>query len=346
MESTITKAQSRTSTLNRNLEIFGLTPSTLLTLWEIDASVLLDDVGIKSYDYDAVFRFHNSVKLTNTSIKWREKDYIAVPIQVEGFEYSGKGSPPTPKLSLAVNEEGIPALALLKSTLRQLDDLTGVKVTRRRVFAKYIDNENFPQLTQEDSSPKQETGQFTPDPNMQFDVDVFYIDRKSMENKSMIEFELGALTDVEGTQLPGRICNSKRCPWSYRAHGCLWEYQANRVSFIHGTTSVMPKEAPPVANSKGELITNILGPGVKIEVQGEYSRNKTYNKGWAVYIQKDGIKYYFVALANGVTAPPPNPLFWVEDLCDKLINGCRLRHGTVGDGSLPIGSFVGISAGG
>ena len=65
-ETTITALQSRTSTINRNIEIFSLTPSTLLTLWEIDASLLLEETGEldqlnKLKNYDSVFRFHNSV---------------------------------------------------------------------------------------------------------------------------------------------------------------------------------------------------------------------------------------------------------------------------------------------
>lgn len=339
VEPLISKSTAEASNLNRNAEIFSLTPSTLLILWEIDASVVLDEVGLKDISSNAIFRFHNSVKLSNSIIVWRRDKYYAVPIQATGFEYTAKGSPPTPKLTLAVNDEGVPALSLLKTRLRQLNDLTGVKVTRRRVFAKYIDGINF-----SDNLTKQElaTSGFAPDPNMQFEPDIYYIDRKSLENKSVIEFELGSIADVEGIKLPGRIVNAKRCPFQYRGFGCLYESEKNRQAFIHGTSSesTLLKNAPPVANEKDELLQVILGRGTTMNDKGEYSINTSYSKGNYVYVQKDGIKYYFVASQDNPPTPPPNPLFWLNDSCSKIINGCRLRFGN--SASLPFGGEPGV----
>lgn len=342
VEPQVTKAQSITSTQNRNIEIFSLTPSTLITLWEIDASVVMDEAGLKLVNYDYIFRFHNSVHLTTTAIYWRSQKYWAAPIQAQGFEYTAKGSPPTPKLTLAVNEEGVEPLALLKTRLQQIGDLAGAKVTRRRVFAKYIDGINFPNLTRQELA-----GQgFSPDPNMQFEPDIYYIDRKSLENKAVIEFELASIIDIEGIQLPGRIVSSKRCPFQYRGWGCLYESNANRQDFIHGESSesTLPVSAPPVANEKDELISDILGAGTKIEVIGEYKSGTKYNKGNAVWVQKDGIKYYFVAKQDNTTNPPPNPIFWINDSCSKSINGCRLRWADLPghDGTLPFGGFASV----
>lgn len=346
-EPTISKSTSVSSTLNRNIEIFSLTPSTLLTLWEIDASVIMDDTGLKDVNYDAVFRFHNSVKLLNTDIIWRGNKYIAAPIQAQGFEYTAKGSPPTPKLTLAVNDEGAPMLSLLKDRIRKLDDLTGVKVTRRRVFARYIDGVNF----QDNGSAKQELASmgYTPDPNMQFEPDIYYIDRKSVENKSVIEFELATIIDIEGVKLPGRICVAKRCPFQYRGWGCMYETKNNRQNFIHGDTydannnadgSTLLDSAPPVANYNDELIQTIVGAATTIKVIGEYKKNTSYVKGNAVWVQKDGIKYYFVAKQDTPPSGPPNILFWESDSCSKSINGCRLRYKNAA--ALPFGGFVSV----
>ena len=342
-EPSVSKTQSVTSTLNRNIEIFSLTPATLLTLWEIDASVIIDESGLKDVNYDYVFKFHNSVKLLNTDIYWREQKYYAVPIVAQGFEYSAKGSPPTPKLTLAVNDDGVPILSLLKTRIRQLNDLTGVKVTRRRVFAKYIDGSNFG-----NNFTKQElAGQgFAPDINMQFEPDIYYIDRKSVENKSVIEFELGSIIDIEGVKLPGRIVAAKKCPFQYRGYGCFYEYNQNRVPFIHGesTESTLPFDAPAVANEKDELISETLGGSTTISSEGEFVKGVNYSKGDAVFVQKDGIKYYFVAKQNTPPKGPPNPLFWENDSCSKTINGCRLRwkdrvNGDLARGVLPFGGF-------
>lgn len=347
----ITKAQTITSTLNRNIEIFSLTPSTLLTLWEIDASAVVNEGGLSNLDEKAIFRFHNSVKLMSTTITWNGQDYVPCPIQAQGFEYTAKGSPPTPKLTLAVNDEGAPLLSRLKSRIKELNDLTGVKVTRRRVFAKYIDGSNFETISAQDFA-----GQgFAPDPNMHFEPDVYFIDRKSLENKSVIEFELGSITDVEGIKIPGRICAAKRCPFTYRGFGCFYESNANRVglSFIFGDAydatnnpagSIMPQSAPAVANYNDENISVILGGSTSITDKGKYVAGTSYDKGHEVHILRDGIRYHFVSLQNANLVSPPNPLFWEADVCSKTIQGCKMRwdHLPGTDGSLPYGGMPSI----
>ena len=57
-----------------------------------------------------------------------------------------------------------------------------------------------------------------------------------------------------------------------------------------------------------------------------------YAVGSVVYLEKDDIKYYYVAKKNitkeeNVANPPPNTNFWVADECSKTLTGCRLRWG-------------------
>ena len=42
----------------------------------------------------------------------------------------------------------------------------------------------------------------TPDPTATFDEQIFIIDRKSTENRDIIEFELAATYDIDGVRLP------------------------------------------------------------------------------------------------------------------------------------------------
>ncbi len=330
----LSKSQAQTSIKNLHTEIFSLEPSALISLWEIDARSLLNDKGIYTDDEDRIFRFHNTIKLLNTSIYWNDQEYVAAPIQAIGFEFSTKGTLPTPKLSISVNEEGILALALLKDTIKKLDDLNGVKVTRRRVFAKYIDAVNFPEYAPDG---------FAPDPNMQFSPDIYYVDRKSIESKSIIEFELAPLLDTEGLKLPARVVTSRRCPWSYRGEGCLYEYDANRSEAIHGTDAELLASAPPVANDKDELIYDVLGDVSPLAPEEYLSANlPNYVKGSSVWIQKNGLKYYFVSKVNSPSLAPPNIHYWVADHCSKTIRGCKLRWKNINDGSLPFGGFPGV----
>ena len=44
----------------------------------------------------------------------------------------------------------------------------------------------------------------TPDPTATFDEQIFIIDRKTTENREIIEFELAATYDIDGVRLPKR----------------------------------------------------------------------------------------------------------------------------------------------
>ena len=52
----------------------------------------------------------------------------------------------------------------------------------------------------------------TPDPNAEFPQEVYAIDRKSSENRELVEFELAAPTDLAGVRIPKRQCTRKDFP--------------------------------------------------------------------------------------------------------------------------------------
>ena len=347
----MTKTQAQSSIKKLNAELFSLTPASLVTLFEIDATDLALDAGlINQSDVDnggLIFRFHNNIKIGKTSIIWNGDEYFAAPITAEGFEISAKGTLPTPRISLTTNEDGIPFLSILKEKIRQLNDLVGAKVTRIKTFAKYLDAANFV----DNNTPEG----FSPDPNTEFPRDEYYIDRKSNEDKYGITFELASILDVEGLQLPRNIVTTDKCRFNYRGCGCLYEYASNRVESIHGkeSESSMPTEAPPVANSKNEKILDIIQIAT-ITVKGKWQRGLTYTKGQAIFIEKKGIKYYFVCKVASTTNAPPSS-DWVEDSCSRTVTGCKLRfsekysqvsdplNGTQIKGVLPFGGYAGTN---
>lgn len=332
-----TKSDFQESSKNLYSESFSLTPSALITLFEIDVGELGFSLGkISETEINAetntVFRFHNNVKLFNSSIFWKGLEYIAAPIQADGFEISAKGTSPTPKLLLTVSDEGIPQLSLLKNRILQLGDLSGAKVTRIRTHAKFLDNINFL-----DSIPPDG---FLPDQNNEFPRDIYFIDRKSLEDKNRMELELASILDIERVKLPGRLVNASNCVAQYRGAMCMYEYNDRRNDIVHGeeTESTLPELAPPVATSKDELIFNLLG-GRKPVDKGKHSPDLTYNSGEATYVEHNNIKYYFVANQNNVTIPPPNSRYWIKDECGKKHQGCNIRYGA------PNGSAVGVELG-
>ena len=60
-------------------------------------------------------------------------------------------------------------------------------------MARYIDAVNFA-----------DGANATADPNAEFPKEIYSVDRKSTENREIVEFELAAPTDLAGERIPGR----------------------------------------------------------------------------------------------------------------------------------------------
>jgi len=174
-------------------DIQKLAPGTLVDLFELDATAIGGEV----------VRFHNGVNALGSDVVWQANTYTRFPIEASGFERSGSGSLPRPKLRVS-NITG-----LVGALVRELQDLVGAKLIRRRTFAKYLDAVNFP-------------GGVNPaaDPNASFPDEIWNVERKSGENGLHVEFDLAAAFDVQGVQLPRRQCIQNVCTWRYRAAEC------------------------------------------------------------------------------------------------------------------------------
>tara|TARA_R100001443_G_C3325106_1_gene171028 strand:+ start:147 stop:701 length:555 start_codon:yes stop_codon:yes gene_type:complete len=136
-----------------------------------------------------VYRFHSGrSQNNNASIVFAGQTYTALPIEASGFEYNGKQLP-RPKLSISN------VLGTISTILASLSmGLEGAKVTRRRTLLRYLDATNFPG----GNSP------YTPDTSALFPDEIYVVDRKSLETRDMVEFELAAKIDVMGVRLPKR----------------------------------------------------------------------------------------------------------------------------------------------
>lgn len=81
------------------------------------------------------------------------------------------------------------------------NDLTGAKVTRIQTMVKFIDAVNFSNNTNS-----------TADPNAEFKREIYTIDRKSLENRDVVEFELAQVWDLAGVRAPKRQCTRSIFP--------------------------------------------------------------------------------------------------------------------------------------
>ena len=353
-----TVGQAKANSVIINAELLKANPAGIIDFFEIDLEDILFDnlllaekvFNTTKSDIDRVFRFHNCLNFTTKTIIFQGKEYTAAPIFMSEVEYATKGALPRPKLSIASNSKGAKALTLFKNTLLDLGDITNGKLVRRRTFTKFIDASNSPFLTNQIPN-------FEPNPNALLRLDLFYFFRKTQENETSLEFELASKMDVDNVPIPKRIILQDKCVWQYRGEGCCYEKQLTKS--VHGidrafTLPATKNDANPVADinnlpfiKKGNSVVFILPNGSSLNNKGEWTRN-LYNPpssspkiGDFIFIQKNGVKYYFVCIEDNPTnISPPNVKFWKADQCSKSIQGCSLRfNASIG---LPFGGFAAV----
>lgn len=141
--------------------------------------------------------------INNTGVVFAGVSYTPVDVEFSGFETTGVGGLPTPRMKLA-NTNG--AFQLLVNTF---GDLIGCQIQRLRTFKRFLD------------------GQPEADPTAFYGPDTFRIERKVSENPHFIEWELSAAFDQEGKMLPGRTIVRDTCLWRYR----VWDAGANAFDY-------------------------------------------------------------------------------------------------------------------
>ena len=149
------------------------------------------------------YRFHAGTSLKdNGEIIWQGNAYTRFPVQAEGFQY-GKGQLPRPTLTFSNALGPLTAILLTVNAITTGNDLTGATVKRIRTQAKFIDAANFPS----DVNPYG-----TPDNTAEFPQEIYIIDRKSAETRTIVSFELAAVFDMAGGRAPKRQCTRSEFP--------------------------------------------------------------------------------------------------------------------------------------
>ena len=200
-----------------------ISPGALIEMFQLELNVAQHGVS-------EIYYFHDGTGFNNNNdLVWNNQVYTAFPIEAEGFEYNGQGSLPRPKLRISNLLGTITALLL---TLPE--GLEGAKVTRVRTLARFLDAANFAPtewlLTEDNELLLYEDltniyqeidppGGTTPDPTAEFPLEIFFIDRKTAENRDVVEFELASAFDLANSRAPKRQC-IQLCQWRYRSVEC------------------------------------------------------------------------------------------------------------------------------
>ena len=182
-------------------EVQKINPSAIIELFTLQLDTALHGAS-------TIYRFHAGSNLdANGEIVFAGNSYLRFPIEATGFAYQ-RGQLPRPKVIISN------ATGLISSILQSVNyvtagnDLTGATFTRIRTMARFLDAVNFPQ----DSNGNHVNPLGTPDPTAEFKRQIFIVDRKSAENREVVEFELAAAIDMAGVRAPKRQCTRALFP--------------------------------------------------------------------------------------------------------------------------------------
>tara|TARA_R100001163_G_scaffold54274_1_gene41628 strand:- start:377 stop:985 length:609 start_codon:yes stop_codon:yes gene_type:complete len=179
-------------------DIQKVNPSSIIELFKLELKEGLNYATGNPDNVTTTYRFHAGSNLdAYGDIVWNSETYQRFPVEASGFAFQ-RGQLPRP--TITISNMGTPSMSLAllaANTFTAGNDLTGAKVTRIRTMARFVDAANFSGATNPFG---------TPDPDAEFPREVYYIDRKSAENRTVVQFELAAIFDMAGIRAPKRQC--------------------------------------------------------------------------------------------------------------------------------------------
>ena len=179
-------------------DVSVLAPNAIIELFELRLDNSL-------HGSSNITRWHNGCNEGLTGgIVWDGNTYNSFAIEADGFEKTSTGSLPRPTLTVANTDGLITALLIDVNAVTPHNDLTGAEVRRIRTLKRYLD------------------GEAAADPNAQWPVEIWYIDRKDTENREVVSFELASKFDLVGQFIPKRQLIANVCQWAYRSSECSY----------------------------------------------------------------------------------------------------------------------------
>ena len=162
-------------------EIQKLEPSAIIELFKLTFDKDVNGQTIAPYYY------HAGTNELKGKIIFNGITYEPVPVKVEGFDKSTKGTLPRPRFTVANANNAISALLILYNPLK-------AEVLRIQTCKKFLDAVNFTSGVNSTADP---TAIFEND-------DIWYVDRVASENPNAVVFELSGKISLTNLKLPQR----------------------------------------------------------------------------------------------------------------------------------------------
>ena len=172
-------------------------PSAIIQLYELE---LVEGTHYATGNPDNVtttYCWHSGMTAAGAgSIVFNSQTYTPMPIEAEGFDYkSGQNDAQArPVLRISNLLSTVSTILIEVNKITTGNDLLNAKVTRIRTAAIFLD------------------GGSSANPNATSRNEVYFIARKSTENRELVEFELAQAWDLPGVKLPKRQVLPRQFP--------------------------------------------------------------------------------------------------------------------------------------
>lgn len=307
--------------------------TTDLQSQEVDALIELYELELSN---GTVLYFHAGLDENLDDIVYDGNTYVALPIMVDGIEFSSDGAANRPTLTVA-NVSNLFKSALAGENF-SFEDLIGTKITRRQTLEKYLSTALY-----------------------EFPKKVYLLDRISSENNIAVTFELSAPFDVSGIKIPNRAVVGKYCSWIYQGlsrpdkkGACKWRadnavdyngsvyypyfdlydrllVQAGTISFSSLSSSHSTDDFVAYNGQywRSNVDSNNATPSetssfwTEVLLWTTWSSSSTYSVG-------DHVKYdnkiWRALLSSSATTPSSTSVYWKRvDYCGKTLESCKTR---------------------
>jgi lambda family phage minor tail protein L len=188
-------------------ELNKINPSSIIELFELELTLGKHIPADNPLSLPTIYRFHAGTSLNFFGeLKYRSESYQRVVVKAEGFERKSTGVISRPTLTFSnlggiVKDPNTDVVITMSDFLQQVNqvtpnnDLIDAKVTRKMPLASALDNNNFTTNVNPFGTPS----------NDRLRDEIFVIDRKAMENRKIVAFELTAAHDLENRLVPQRV---------------------------------------------------------------------------------------------------------------------------------------------
>ena len=171
-------------------ELQAIAPGAVIELFTLSLNSTL-------HGDSTIYRFHNGANLSaNGEVVWDGNSYLRFPIECTGFEFGSTGTLPRPTITISNIFGTITTILQDVNTTTVGNDLNGATLTRIRTLARFLDAANFTGGTNPFG---------TPDPTAEFPQEIYILDRKVTENRSVVTWEAQSALDLVNVKLPKRI---------------------------------------------------------------------------------------------------------------------------------------------